>query len=315
MSEISAAQSRVDSLSRLGNIKDVLYNAKTQSYGLNNKSYGIIEFLTGAITFKALFFSDPAKQADRKATANQIVKDLSQVYDLDQKSINTLSTSLLNQSEGFSKPISSGLVKSIAFQAIKQAIKQAGAEEVEAKQQQQVEQTCPDKDLAAALFNNQFRRLTIADKKIQSGSDDITQLSRQLRGTYNLKNPSQKAKADAIFNARLKSLSQPATPEYDAVTPEKLAAYHELGQMTAHFKSDVLPTLQRRNNQATGAPSVDPTSIVQSSRIKISQGKESSQNPEEKAFDTAVKNFLDQNRNVTKEGLQAFFERYKSRIA
>jgi len=81
--------------------------------------------------------------------------------------------------------------------------------------------------------------------------------------------------------------------------------------MTADFKKDVV----RRDNQATGAPSVKPRSIVQSSRIKINQGEESSQNPEEKAFDTAVKNFLDPNRNVTKEGLQAFFEKYKSRIA
>ena len=299
MFEISAARSRIASLKKFDDTTDVLYNAKTQSYGPNTKPYGTFKgLLSGEISFKAWLFPDSTKKADRQATANQIANDLSAIYGVNK---NSLQESLANSSNTFTKPILSNIVKRIVC--------------VSEKQAKQAEQACPDKNLADALFNNQFRMLTEADKKIQSDLGDITQLSRQLRGTYNLKNPSQKAQVDAIFNAHLKSLSQPATPEYDAVTPEKLAAYHELGQMTANFKRDVLPTLQRRDNQATGAPSVNPKSIVQSSRIKISQGEESSQNPEEKAFDTAVKNFLDQNRNVTKEGLQAFFERYKSRIA
>ena len=295
MAEISAAKSRINSLLKLSEPTDVLYDTKTQSYGKNTKAYGSFKgLLSGEISFKAWLFPNSTKKADRQATANQIAKDLSLNYGDNEES---LRISLCTVSLAFTTPISSELVKKMKFQAQKQ-------------------QNCPDKNLAAALFNNQFRMLTKADKKIRSGLDDITQLSRKLRETYNLENPSQKAKADAIFNARLKSLSQPATPEYDAVTPEKLAAYDELGQMTANFKRDVLPTLQGRNNKATGAPSIKPQrTINKPSLTKTSKDEEPSQSPEDKAFDTAVKNFLDQNRNVTKEGLQAFFERYKSRIA
>lgn len=301
MSEISVAQSRIASLEKFDNTTDVLYNAKTQSYGPNTKPYGTFKgLLSGEISFKAWLFPDSTRKADRQATANQIAKDLSLTYGVSEESLRTsLSTSSLT----FTKPLSAEMVKGIEFRA------------QQAQQAQQARQICPDKNLADALFNNQFRKLTEADKKIASGKDPITELSKELRKTYNLKVPFAKAQADIIFNKRLKSLSQPATPEYDALTPEKLAAYRELGQMTADFKKDVLPTLQRRDNQATGAPSVQPIRIEQPRQTKISRNEESSQTPEEKTFDTAVKNFLDQNRNVTKEGLQAFFERYKSRIA
>ncbi|MBM3856926.1 MAG: hypothetical protein FJ390_03065 [Verrucomicrobia bacterium] len=174
---------------------------------------------------------------------------------------------------------------------------------------------CPDQSLAEALFENQFRQLTEADKKLRANQDEITQLTRKLQKNYDLRDPNDKAEADRIFNEAVNSQFQPLEPEYNTPTQEELFTYHKLGQMTAQFKKEVLPTLHRRDNQLSGAPSVEPARIDKVVRDKTRKEKENPQDSAEKTFDTAIKNFLDQNRNITKEQLQAFFERYQTRIA
>lgn len=146
-----------------------------------------------------------------------------------------------------------------------------------AKATEELVKNCPDKSLADALFDNQFRIPTEQDQKIASGNDDATKLTRLLRSQFNIRNPVYKRVADTAFNEELKSLSQPPKIECHNVTKENIAAYKELGTITANFKEKTLP-----------------------SRIKT-----------EKAFDTAVKNFLDQNPNTTDKKLQAFLDKYK----
>jgi len=145
---------------------------------------------------------------------------------------------------------------------------------------------CPDKSLADALFDNQFRIPTEQDQKIASGNDDATGLARFLSSQFDIGDAVYKRVADTAFNEELKSLSQPPKIEYDNLTKENIADYKELGTITAKFKKSQLPSLTKE--------------------LKLEKA--------EKAFDTAVKNFLDQNPKTTVDLLQAFLNKYSKQL-
>ena len=118
MNETSAVQSRLASLEQLSDTTDVLYNEKAQSYGPNTKPYGTFKgLLSGEISFKAWLFPNSTKKADRQATANQIAKDLSLSYGVNEE---RLRKSLCTFSLAFTTPISLELVKSMKFQGQEQ---------------------------------------------------------------------------------------------------------------------------------------------------------------------------------------------------
>ena len=100
-------------MEKFDNTTDVLYNAKTQSYGPNTKPYGTFKgLLSGEISFKAWLFPNSTKKADRQATANQIAKDLSLTYGVNEESLRKSSCTV---SLAFTTPISSELVESMKF--------------------------------------------------------------------------------------------------------------------------------------------------------------------------------------------------------
>lgn len=103
MSNITTAAQRLDSLEALRNEaavdgltpgSSILYDSKKQLYTENKKPYGsLFAFFTGQISFKACFKPDLARQEDNEKTKQQILKDLSETYNVDINVVKSLTVS------------------------------------------------------------------------------------------------------------------------------------------------------------------------------------------------------------------------------